>query len=197
MWEHGIIMLEMHRAKILNSGNPQIKLILHWSIFADPHRHNFQMLPSSTTMPHSTSHEAHNHALVQPKNIQVMGHGGKHMISSKEVMVDLKCSPLSNSQHMVHHLQAHLECLQHHLDTIQSFGRPLRPLLHKDNFPAHLEDHPFTSQWNDFSCMRNHRRWMLPGLRICPYHRRYSKTNMMQIIRAMVCQTWAGPKAKP
>ena len=51
-----------------------------------------------------------------------MGHRGKHLISPKEDMVDLKCSPLSNSQDMGHHLQAHLECLQHRLETTQSFG---------------------------------------------------------------------------
>ena len=69
-----------------------------------------------------------------------MGHHGKHMISREDIMVDLRCSPLNNSQHMGRYLQAHLEGLQHHLSTIQSFGRHLPPLLHQENLPAHLGD---------------------------------------------------------
>ena len=75
-----------------------------------------------------------------------MGHRGKHLISPKDDMVHLKCSPLSNSQDMGRHLQAHHECLQHRLETIQSFSRPLPLPLHQDNFPAHLEDSPIASQ---------------------------------------------------
>ena len=74
-----------------------------------------------------------------------MGHRGKHLISPKEDMVDLKCSPLSNSQDMGRHLQAHLECLQHRLETIQSFGRPLPLPLLQDNFLAHLEEPTLSS----------------------------------------------------
>ena len=51
-----------------------------------------------------------------------MGHRGKDMISPNDEMVDLNCSPLSNSQVMGRHLQAHLECLQHRLATIQLFS---------------------------------------------------------------------------
>jgi hypothetical protein len=71
-----------------------------------------------------------------------MGHRGKDTIYPKEVMVDLKCSPLSNSPDRGRHLQAHLECLQHCLEAFQSFGRPLPPRHRMDNFPAHLEDPP-------------------------------------------------------
>ena len=63
-----------------------------------------------------------------------MGHLGQDTISSKKVMVDLKCSPLSNSPDRGRHLQAHLECLQHCLETFQSFGRPLPPQRYTDNF---------------------------------------------------------------
>jgi hypothetical protein len=65
-----------------------------------------------------------------------MDHHGKDTISTKEVIVDLQCSPLSNSQDRGHHLQAHLECLQHRLKTIQSFGRALPTQPHTDNFPG-------------------------------------------------------------
>jgi hypothetical protein len=80
-----------------------------------------------------------------------MGHRGKHMISPKEDMADLRCSPLSNSQDIGRHLQAHLECIQHHLETILSFGELHPPLRHQDNFPAHLGDPPLASHRNDFS----------------------------------------------
>ena len=75
-----------------------------------------------------------------------MGHRGKHMISPKEDMVDLKCSPLCNSQDMGRHLQAHVESLQLRLETIQSFGRPLPLPPLQDNFPAHRVDPPVVSQ---------------------------------------------------
>jgi hypothetical protein len=69
-----------------------------------------------------------------------MGYHGKHMISPKEVTVDLKSSLLSNSPNIGHNLQGRLVCLQHRLKTIQSFGLHLPPLLHQDNLPADLED---------------------------------------------------------
>jgi hypothetical protein len=48
-----------------------------------------------------------------------MGQRGKQKIYPKEDMVDLKCSPLSNSKGKGRHPQAQHECVQHHLDTIQ------------------------------------------------------------------------------
>jgi len=190
-------MLEIHRAKTLNSGSPQLKFILHRGIVTHPCSHHFQALPSSTTMPHSTWHQAHNQALEHPKDIRVMGYGGKHMNSPKEVMVDHKCSPLSNSQDMGCHLQEHLECLQHRLKTIRSFSRHLPPLLHQDNVPAHLGGPPLASQWHDFCWLQNCRGLMLQGLRICLHCQRFLMTNTMQIMRVTIHRTWAGPKAKP
>jgi len=190
-------MQEIHRAKTLNSGSPQIKFILHWGIVTRPRSHHFQALPSSTTMPHSTWHQAHNQALVQRKDIRVMGHRGKHMISPKEVMVDLECSPLSNSQHMGRHLHAHLECLQHHLKTIPSFGQPLPPLLYQDIFPAHLGGPPLASQQNNFCQLRNCGGLTVQGLRIGLHCRRFPMTNTMEIMKLTIRRTWAGPKARP
>jgi len=148
-----MIMLEIHRAMTLNLGNLWLNFIHHHhqGIVTRLHSHHFQVLPSSTTRLHSTWHQAHNQALVRLKDIRVMGHRGKHMISLKEDMVDLKCSPLSNSQNMGRHLQAHLECLQHCLQTIQSFGQTLSLLQLQDNVPACLVDPPLASQRNDFS----------------------------------------------
>ena len=140
-------MLEIHRAKTLNSGNRQIKFILHQGIVTHHRSHHFQALPRSTTLPNSTWHQAYNQAQVgQPKDISVMGHCGKNMTSPMVAMVDLKCSPLNNSQDRGRHLRAHLECLQHRLVTIQSIGRHRPPPLHTDKFLAHLGDLPLGSK---------------------------------------------------
>jgi len=81
VWKHQILMLETHQSNRLNSCNPQINSILHQDIVTRLRSHHFQALPSSTTMPDSIWHPAHNRALVQPKDIWVIGHCGKHMIS--------------------------------------------------------------------------------------------------------------------
>jgi hypothetical protein len=91
------------------------------------HRHHFQALPSSTTLPYSSWYQAQNQAQWQHKNIRSMGDRGKDTISPKEVVVDIKCSHLSNSHQRGRHLQEHLECLQNHPETIPSFGSPLPP----------------------------------------------------------------------
>jgi hypothetical protein len=91
-----------------------------------------------------------------------MAHRGKHMISRKEDMMDLKCSPLSNSQDMGCHPQAHLKCLQHRRETIQSFARPLPVPALQDNFQAHLVNPPLASKRNNFSWLRNRTGQMLP-----------------------------------
>ena len=125
-----------------------------------------------------------------------MGHHGKDTTSPKEVMVHHKCSPLSNSLDRGCHLQAHLGCLQHRLETFQSFGQPLPPLLHTDDFPAHLGDPQLASQQTDFSPQRNRVGQMLQGLRTCPHYQRFLMMNSMQIMRTMIRLTWVGPKAK-
>jgi len=85
-----------------------------------------------------------------------MGHHGKDMTSPKGVMVDLKSTPLSNSQNRGRRHQAHLECQQHRLESFQSFGRHLSTQLHSDKFPVHLGDLPVASEHNDFSRLQNH-----------------------------------------
>jgi hypothetical protein len=97
----------------------QINFIHNKGIVTRFRRHHFQALPSSTTLPHSTWDHADNKALLQPKDIRELGHRGKHMISATEVIVDLKCSPLCNSQDRSHHLLVCLEFLLHYLETIQ------------------------------------------------------------------------------
>ena len=129
--------------------------------------------------------------------MRVMGHRGKDMISPKEVMVDHKWSPLSDSPDRGRHLQTHLECLKHCLETFQSFGRPLPPLLLTDNFQVHLGDPPLASQQNDFSRQQNHAGQMLQGLQTCPHYERFLMRNSMMIMRVMICWTWVGRKAKP
>jgi len=200
MWEHQIIMLEEHRAKTLNSDNPRINYIHphhHQGIVTHLRSHHLQALPSSTTRLHSIWHQAHNQALVQPENIRVMGHRGKDMISPKEVMADLKCSPLNNLQDMGPHRQEHLECFQHRLETFQSFSWPLPLPLIQDNSPVQLVDPPLASGQNDFGRRQKHGWQMLPWLPICPHCPRFPMMKAMQIMRATIRRTWAGPKAKP
>ena len=126
-----------------------------------------------------------------------MGHRGKDTNFPTEDMVDPKCSFLSNLEDMGRHLQAHLECLQHRLETIQSFGRPLPPQQLQDNFPVHRVDPPFGSQRNDFSLLQNRGGQMLPGLPICPHCQIFPMTDTMEIMGATICRTWAVPYAKP
>jgi hypothetical protein len=79
-----------------NLDTPPINSLHHLGIVTHFRRHHFWALSSSTTLPHSTSHQAPNQAQLQPKHIQVMGRGGKNTISPKEIMVDLKCFPIGN-----------------------------------------------------------------------------------------------------
>ena len=144
-----------------------------------------------------TWHQAISQALVLPKDIQFMGHHGKHMISPTEVMVDLKRSPLSNPQDMGHHLQAHLGCIQHRLETLQSFGWYRPPLLPEDNLAAHPGYTLSASQRNNISWMRNHAGQMLQGLPICPHYQIFLMTNTMQIIRETICRTCVVPQGEP
>jgi len=198
MWEHLTTMLEMNCAKTLNSGNPRIKFILHWSIVTRLHSHHFLALPSFTTLPYSTWHQACNQALeVQPKDIRVMGHCGKDTTSPKVAMAVLKCFTLSNSPDRGCHLQVHLECLQYQLETIQSIRWHRPPLLHTDKFPAYLGDLPLALQRNDYSRQRNRAGQMWQGSWICPHYQRLLMTNSMQMLRVMICWTWVGLKAKP
>jgi len=189
-------MLEIQPAKTLNLGNPQIYSILQWGIVTSFCSHHFEVLPGSITMPHSTWHQVHNQALVQPNDIWVIGHRGKHMISPNEVMVDLKCFPLSNSQDMGHPSHGHLECHQQHLKTNQSLRWHLPLLLHQDNFPRNLGDHLLAAPGNDFSRLRNHNRQMLQGLPIWPHYQKFPTVSTMQIITVTIHWTWAGPKGK-
>jgi hypothetical protein len=126
-----------------------------------------------------------------------MGHRGKDMISPKEDMIDLKCSPLSNSQDMGCHIEAHGECLQHRLETIQSFGRLILVPLLQDNVPAQLVELPLASKRNNYSLLQTRAGLMLSELPIYPHSQRFPMTNTMQIMRPMICLPGVGPKANP
>jgi hypothetical protein len=80
------------------------------------------------------------------------------------------------------HLKAHLECLQHHLDTIQPFSRHNQPLLHHDNFLAHLKDHELVSQRNNFNQQQNLAGKMLQGMGIRPHYTIFPMTNTVQMM---------------
>jgi hypothetical protein len=95
------------------------------------------------------------------------------------------------------HLQMHMECLQHRLETMQSLGQhlPLSPRC--INFLVYLVDLPLAFQQNNFSRLQNRRGQMLQGLPICPHCQIFLITNTMQIMRATIRLAWARAKAKP
>jgi len=173
--------------------------MLHWGIVTLLRSQHFQVLPSSTTLPHWTRRQARDQTQVQPKDVWLMGHCGKDTTFPKEVMIDLECSPPphSHSQDRGGDLQAHLECLQHHLETFQSFCRHLPPLLQMGKFLAHLGDPQLASQQNDFSRLWNSAGPMLPGLLICHNCQRFSMTNSMQTMRLIIVGPGRGWKQSP
>jgi len=178
-------------------GQQSNNFIHHQGVVTRLHSFHRQTLPSSTTLPHSTWQQAHTKALLQPRNIRVIDHLGNNTTSPKEVMVDLKWFPLSNSHGRGHHHQAHLECLQQHLETFQWFGRHHLPRLYTDSIPVHLGHTPIPSQRNDFSHLRNCASQMLQGLQICPCCQRFLMTKSLLILRVMIGRACAGPKAMP
>jgi hypothetical protein len=149
--EHQIILPQKDQAKSLDSGNHQINFIHHWGIVTCLRSHHFQALPSSTTPRHLTWHHVRNYALLHPNIIWVMSYRSRDATSPQEVMVDLKCSPLSNSQDRGHHLMEYLKCLQPEQETIQWVYRRLPRSFHNENFAVSLWDLPLESKWNNFS----------------------------------------------
>jgi len=105
--------------------------------------------------------------------------------------------PLSNSQDMGPHVQVYLKCLEHRLETIQSFSKHLLPLLQQDNIPVHLGDPTLVSQQNDYSRLQNHGGQMWQVFPICLYYQRSPMTNTTKIMRPTIHRIWAGPKVKP
>jgi hypothetical protein len=62
-----------------------------------------------------------------------MSHHEKHIISPREVMVDLKHSALNNCHVLGCHPSARLECFVRHLTTTQSISAQLLPDQHQHN----------------------------------------------------------------
>jgi len=168
MWEHQITMLEIYWEKTTDSGNPWINFIQHGRISISLRSYHLPALPHSATLPHWTCFQDYEQALVQPKDIQVMGHRSNQMNFPMEDMADMKCCPLRNSQDTGHHLNTPLECLQHRLNRIQLFGIYLPPPLYQDNFKQYLGDPPLASKRNDFSLLRNCAREMYAAITNLP-----------------------------
>jgi len=162
-------MLQIHQTRKLSLGNQWSSVVHRWSMVTWLCTHYFQMLPHSTTLPHSTWHQAHNQAPVKPKDIWVMGHCGKYMMSPKVVMVDLICSSDSNSQDLSHLLHPHLECKQYNVENIQSLCRHGIAQLHQSQCPVPLRNPRTLSQPNNSSQQQLLTEQMLLGLLICTY----------------------------
>ena len=147
--KNGVKTIQNHRktvhelplAKTVNLGNNPININHHMGMVPHVQSNHFQALLSLICSPHTTCHTLHDKPPVQGKDIQVMGHHGKDMTSTKVVMVGLKCSPLRRFHDKGHHFQVHWECLQDCQKTIQSIGQHCAALIvHLNLLPAHLED---------------------------------------------------------
>lgn len=129
--------------------------------------------------------------------VQDVGHRGKDMNSPKKDLVDNKCSSLSNSPHRGCHLQMQLVSLHNSLDTLPFFGRTLLHLLHTENFPAHIVDHPFSTPTQFCIRLQNSAGQMMQGLRICPHYEKYLMTNWILMVTERNHWTCAGRMPNP
>jgi len=75
-------------------GNKPINIICRMGMVTRLQSNHFQALCSFVITFHSTWPTVHNQPPGQAKDIQVMGHSGKDMTSTKVVMVGFKCFPL-------------------------------------------------------------------------------------------------------
>jgi len=194
---HHIIVHELPLAdKFIWETNKSISSIRHMDMVICLQSSHFQAFCCLITILHSTWHTGRNQPPVHAKNIQVMGHSGKNMTSTKVGMVGLKWSPLGGFHDKGCHLQVCQESFQDCQKTIQSIGQHLQALiLHLDILPAHLEYPQLGSKWTSSSRLQNHSIQMSEALRPCPHCWRFSATNMMQMLRAMIHRTWVVQKA--
>jgi len=96
MWEHQITMLEIHQAKTLNSGSPQITFILHRGIVTPPsqstspgapqfyHHAPFNMTPSSQLSTGATQGYLSYGPLWQAYDFPQGGYGGTQMFPTQQ-----------------------------------------------------------------------------------------------------------------
>jgi len=157
---------------------------------------HYEELCSCISTFHSTWQIVRNQPPAQVKDIQVVGHIGKDMTSTKVVMVGLKCSTLHRFENKGHYRPVQWKCLQNRRKTIQSIGQDLPALIvHLNLFPAHLGDPRFASQQQDSSHQRNCRKQISQGLQTCLHCSRCLMRITMQLMRVTIRRTWVVQKA--
>jgi len=185
-------------AKTVELGNTPININRRMGMVTLLHSSHYQALRSFITILHSTRHSVPNQPQAWANNIQVMGHRGKDMTSTKAVMGSLECFPSRSSHDKGRHLQVHRECLQDRRETIQSIGQHLPALhLHLDLLPAQLGDHQLASQRNHSCRLWSRGKQMSQGLQTCPHCRRFPTTNTMQMMGVTIRQTCAVQRVNP
>jgi len=109
---HWKIVHNLPLAKTVDLGNKPMNIICCMGMVIHLHSKHFQALCSFISTLHSIWHTVWNQPPVQANDIQVRGHSGKDMTSTKVVMVGLYCSPFHRFQNMGHQVQVCWECLQ-------------------------------------------------------------------------------------
>jgi len=156
------------------------------------HSHPFEAFRSFISTLPSTWHTVGNQPPAQAWSVQVMGHSGKDMISTKVVLLRIKWSPLHRLHNKHCDLQVHREFLQDHRKTIQSISQHLRALiLHLNLLSVHQGDPWLPSAQQDSSYLRKYTYQIRPGLQTYLDCRWCRMIMMMLIIRAMIRHTWA------
>lgn len=194
-----IIAPEQALAKAVDLGNTQINIFCHMGMVTLLHSSQFQALCIFVTIFHSTWHSAVcKQQLTQAEDFQVVGHCGRVMTSTKGVMASLKCSPFCSSQEMGRHPQVQWVCHQDLEVTLWSISQHLSAqFLHLDMLMVSLEDFPLAFQCQGSSCQWKCREQISQGLCTGSDCCRYGTTNMMQILRVTICQTWAVQRPNP
>jgi len=143
---------------------------------------------SALSIQHDT---VRNQPPVQAMEIEVMGHSGNDMTSTKGVMVGLKCSPLQRFQDKCRQHEVHRVCLQDCWKIIQSIGQHRWALIvHLNHLPAHQGDPWLAYQWKDSSRLQNCGEQMSQELHSCLHCQRCRTISMMQMMIATICRTW-------
>lgn len=168
IWNYHILVVSMPQAKTVYLDNIPITFISNLDMVTLHSSNHSHTLPSSTMIHHPSWHQVLNQTPEPVKDFHVMTHHGKDMKFPRAVMVDLKWSLHHMSQNKNHHLQAHLKCLQHHLESIHSCGAHLPALLYQGLLLTYMRDPLSACKAKDFCQQLNHRKLMSQGFQPCP-----------------------------
>jgi len=190
---HWKIVHELPLAKTVNLGNNPINIICRMGMVIHLYSNHFQALSICISTLYSTWRKVPSQPPAQAKDIQVNGHGGKDMTSTKVVVVlGRKGSPLRRFEDQGRNHQVHRECQQDRQKFIQPIGQHLAALiLHLNLLLAQLRDPWVASKRNYTGHQRNCGKQMLQGLQSCLRCHRWPTTIMLQMMRRTIRRTWS------